>query len=49
MRFDWHLLVVAFIFGGPVQWALRLVGDRDPDYVKTYLEALNIPHIRRPE
>ncbi len=49
MRFDWHLLVVAFIFGGPVQWALRLLGDRDPDYVKTYLEALNIPHMRRPE
>jgi type IV secretory pathway TrbD component len=49
MRFDWHLLVVAFIFGGPVQWALRMYGGLDPDHFKTYLEALSIPHLRRPE
>ena len=49
MTLNWHLAVVAVLFGGPVQWAIRILSERDPDYVKTYLEALATPHIRRPE
>jgi hypothetical protein len=49
LTLNWHLAIVAALFGGPVQWAIRILSERDPDYVKTYLEALATPHIRRPE
>jgi type IV secretory pathway TrbD component len=49
MTLNWHLAVVAVLFGGPVQWAIRIESEKDPDYVKTYLEALVTPHIRKPE
>ncbi len=49
MGMNWHLAVVAVLFGGPVQWAIRILSERDPDYVKTYLEGLTSPHIREPE
>ena len=49
MTMNWHLAVVAALFGGPVQWAIRILSEDDPDYVKTYLEALVTPHIREPE
>jgi type IV secretory pathway TrbD component len=49
MTLNWHLAVVAVLFGGPVQWAIRILSEEDPDYVKTYLEALSYPHLREPE
>lgn len=49
MTLNWHLAVVAVLFGGPVQCAIRILSEDDPDYVKTYLEALSYPHIREPE
>ena len=49
MALSWHLLVLAVIFGGPVQWVIRTLSEHDPDYLKTYLEALSSPHIREPE
>ncbi len=49
MGMNWHLAVVAVLFGGPVQWAIRILSERDPDYVKTYIEGLTTPHIREPE
>jgi type IV secretory pathway TrbD component len=49
MNLNWHLAVVAVLFGGPVQAAIRILSERDADYMKTYLEALRIPHIRSPE
>ncbi len=49
MGMNWHLAVVAVLFGGPVQWAIRILSEQDPDYVKTYLEGLTSPHIREPE
>ena len=49
MTLNWHLAVVAVLFGGPVQAAIRILSEKDPDYVKTYLEGLSCPHIREPE
>jgi type IV secretory pathway TrbD component len=49
MTLNWHLAIVAVLFGGPVQWAIRILSEDDPDYVKTYLEGLATPHVRRPE
>jgi type IV secretory pathway TrbD component len=49
MQLNWHLAVVAVLFGGPVQWAIRHFSEQDPDYIKTYLEGLSCPHIREPE
>ena len=49
MTLNWHLAVVAVLFGGPVQAAIRILSENDPDYVKTYLEGLSCPHIREPE
>jgi type IV secretory pathway TrbD component len=49
MTLNWHLALVAVLFGGPVQCAIRILSEDDPDYVKTYLEALVTPHVRKPE
>jgi Type IV secretory pathway, VirB3-like protein len=49
LALSWHLLVLAVIFGGPVQWVIRTLSQEDPDYLKTYLEGLSSPHIREPE
>ena len=49
MTLSWHLALVALLFGGPVQWAIRIISDRDPDYVKVYIEGFRCPHLRRPE
>ena len=49
MTLNWHLALVAVLFGGPVQWAIRMLSEDDPDYVKTYLEGLSCPHLREPE
>lgn len=49
MQLNWHLAVVAILFGGPVQWVIRHFSEQDPDYIKTYLEGLTTPHIREPE
>ena len=49
MTLSWHLALVALLFGGPVQWAIRIISDRDPDYVKVYIEGLRCPHLREPE
>jgi hypothetical protein len=49
MTLNWHLAIVAVLFGGPVQWAIRILSEDDPDYVKTYLEGLSYPHLREPE
>jgi hypothetical protein len=40
---------MALLFGWPVQAAIRVLSQDDPDYVKVYLEALSTPHIRAPE
>ena len=49
MTLNWHLAIVAVLFGGPVQWAIRIPSEQDPDYMKTDLEALSCPHLRKPE
>lgn len=49
MTMNWHLAIVALLFGGPVQWTIRILSEDDPDYVKTYLEGLSYPHVREPE
>jgi type IV secretory pathway TrbD component len=49
MTLNWHLAVVAVLFGGPVQWAIRILSEDDPDYVKVYIEGLICPHLREPE
>ena len=49
LTLNWRLAVLAVIFGGPVQWLLRMLSQEDPDYIKVYLEALQCPHIRQPE
>jgi len=49
MTLNWHLAIVAVLFGGPVQWAIRIPSEQDPDYMNTYLEALSCPHLRKPE
>ena len=46
---NWHLALFAAIFGGPVQWIIRILSQDDPDYVKVYLEGLACPHVREPE
>ena len=46
---NWHLAIVAVLFGWPVQAAIRILSEKDPDYVKVYLEGLVIPHIRKPQ
>ena len=48
MHLNWHLVLMAVLFGGPVQWAIRMLSDEDPDYVKTYIEGLSCPHLRSP-
>ena len=49
MKFSLDYLLMAFIFGGPVMWVLRILSEQDPDYAKVYVEALQIPHVREPE
>src|SRR5690348_7074912 len=48
MTFNWHFLLLAVIYGWPVQRALRMFAEIDPDYWKVYLDALGTPHIRVP-
>src|ERR1700757_2405367 len=40
MRLDWHLLIEALCFGGPMQAMLRYYGHLDPDHFKIKLYAL---------
>lgn len=49
MGMSWHLALVALLFGGPVQIAIRILSEDDPDFMKTYIQALTTPHIREPE
>jgi type IV secretory pathway TrbD component len=49
MFMNWHLALVAVLFGGPVQWALRVYADHDPDYFKAFIEGFRCPHLREPE
>jgi type IV secretory pathway TrbD component len=49
MFLNWHFALIALLFGGPVQIGIRILSEEDPDYTKTYLEALRIPHLRSPE
>ena len=49
MTLNWHLALVALLFGGPVQWCIRIISEDDPDRVKVYIEGLRCPHLRRPE
>ena len=49
MKFSLDYLLMAFIFGGPVMWVLRMLSEQDPDYAKVYVEALQISHVREPE
>ena len=49
MRLDWHLLVEALCFGGPMQTLLRYYGRLDPDHFKLKWYALWFaPHVREP-
>jgi hypothetical protein len=49
MRLDWHLLVEALCFGGPMQAMLRYYGHLDPDHFKLKWYALFfVPHVREP-
>lgn len=49
MTFNLGFFIMAFIFGGPLMIGLRWLSDEDPDYVKVYTEALQIPYMRQPE
>ena len=49
MTLNWHLAIVAVLFGGPVQWVIRIRSEDDPDYVKSYIQGLSRPHLRSPE
>ena len=49
LTLNWRLAVLAVIFGGPVQWLLRMLSQEDPDYIKVYLEGLTAPQLRSPE
>ena len=49
MTLSWHLALVALLFGGPVQWGIRIISEDDPDRVKVYIEGFRCPHLRRPE
>ena len=43
MTMSWHLALVALLFGGPVQWGIRIISEDDPDRVKVYIEGLRLP------
>ncbi len=49
MTLSWHLALVAILFGGPVQWGIRIISEDDPDRVKVYIEGFRCPHLREPE
>jgi hypothetical protein len=49
MKFSLGWLALSVMFGVPVMIGCRMLGEEDEDYVKTYIEALQCPHIREPE
>ncbi len=48
MQWNWRFLPGALFFGGPVQWLLRVLADRDPKYWQKYTRTINQPLIREP-
>jgi hypothetical protein len=49
MLLSWRLALMALLFGGPGQWAIRTLSEDDEDALKAYFQGLFHPHIRRPE
>jgi type IV secretory pathway TrbD component len=49
MTLNWHLAIVALLFGGPIQAVIRIRSEDDPDYFKSYIQGLSRPHLRKPE
>jgi len=46
MQWNWRFLPGAAFFGGPIQWVLRVLADRDPKYWQKYIRTINQPLIR---
>jgi type IV secretory pathway TrbD component len=48
MSWNWRYLLGAMFFGWPVQWLIRVLGRRDPNWFQIYLRANRQPLIREP-
>src|SRR5215831_13746425 len=48
MQWNWRFLPGALFFGGPVQWALRVLADHDPKCWQKYMRTRNQPLVREP-
>ena len=46
MTLDWRLGIGAAFFAWPVQWLIRLIGKKDPQYWQVYWRYLRQPSIR---
>ena len=46
MQWNWRFLPGALFFGGPIQWLLRVLADRDPKYWQKYIRSIGQPLIR---
>ena len=47
MQWNWRFLPGALFFGGPIQWLLRVLADRDPKYWQKYIRSIGQPLIRK--
>lgn len=43
---NWRLAIYAAFFAFPIQWFLRMLAQKDPDYFKIYWRAWKHPHVR---
>lgn len=46
MQWNWRFLPGALLFGGPIQWMLRVLADHDPKYWQKYMRSISQPLIR---
>lgn len=46
MQWNWRMLPGALFFGGPVQWLLRVMAERDPKRWQKYMRSIGQPLIR---
>jgi type IV secretory pathway TrbD component len=46
MSWNWRFLPGALLFGGPIQWVLRVLADHDPKYWQKYMRSIGQPLMR---
>ena len=48
MTWSWQPILGVLFFGWPVQWLIRRVAKRDPQWTTVYFRARKLPLVREP-